>query len=1298
MRLNLTFKQVIRLLPFLILGGCMLSCEKQQTEQDMPVQTVSESIASDPIVVYLVDEKMGLSKSYSTHLAKVFDYTKIPYSNIGINAFNEDSYLAPSIRVVYINNTQVLNEEAKEVLIEFVALGGTLVFPSLNEDQKSGFLSGVKAGADYNYDLESKGIHFVKNLLPGIEGKEIYPLKKNTGLFKESFIESIDVLATSASDPEQPLIFEHKIGNGRVIHFNTTMEFEKQDRGLLFAAGLKGLQGVPFPIANVSTIMIDDFPNPVYDIKAEPIESEFGMTQAEFTLDVWWPDMLKVSEKFGIPYTAIPCFNYDRIKQPPFVFNEWDRHRSKKNNKTVVSSNWLVEQVLENQFELAFHGYNHESLVDSIWPGPEYMEGALVAARKKWRINRFGPFPKTYVPPSNEVDSIGLVHFANAMPEVEFMSSLYDGDLAEGGDREFDIDPFEPRLFDFPRISSGYTYNDFKIYNQESLYLFTGIWTHFVHPDDIYQLPSQPNNSAGDYAFRNAQGLNWYSSEDGRKGMFETWNDYLQHVIDLHPSSRFMKVKDGATITRDWRNTSYAYTENGDAFNVRKSSDNKWTNRNFFWKLFAEKGNENRVQQELENIKATYSRTPFFGGTLYTVETQTPELVFSNNVVLKGKSQYYLPEVYAAVKKEYDKYVAKRDNPVTDDLTALAEANGTAVQPIVEDSVAWYVANENLKAATDMLRTRLESKYELDTTNFDEYALYLAYDERANEVWDFFEYVYWEMSEKLALDYVRYYLTKETYPSEELNELWLRRQIEADPGNMDLVKEYLKYFYSQEYEIQLQNMLYSLMENNESEESYALYIKYLIDFEPELVTDELKDKNPDQYPALQPMATTITYAFSDSGMIQEALAWSEFSDEIPIKTILQWWVDLEAYNKMESVYLDYIKEHPLDYEVMDYVSNIWYDIGEHERASLIANKLPETDAAKTKYKARFNPDVRYFEPDVQKFLVAKTPTVFDADTLNAILSDFRYFENDFIQYHTDYVVDNFNQSVWNNAVTYTTRTERLNQHALSVTYSDISDLNLNAFDANNVPHTLYGFKYRYQTRENTAKPIFYALGGLERDDVSNTFITIGAGISQSNEKSFKSVGYTFSPVKTGPAISREVYWGQLIGYYETGYAKTFQASFSPVLSHYTTGAIEGSLTGKLFYNTRTGTGSRFSPFAEAFVSGANDNQPDGNPFWIIDNRFYGGGGVAWTYGRDQSRKLYVRMEAGAFYDTYTDNFLRFTGNFSFPIKKFTYITGQFEFFNQALYYSNGFQFGIKHYFRRKKEYGYKPREYEEWYD
>ena len=74
------------------------------------------------------------------------------------------------------------------------------------------------------------------------------------------------------------------------------------DRGLLFAGVLKGLEGIPYPIANTATIFLDDFPAPQYEILAEPIKSEMNFTTSDFVEKVWWPDMRDLAKEFKIPY------------------------------------------------------------------------------------------------------------------------------------------------------------------------------------------------------------------------------------------------------------------------------------------------------------------------------------------------------------------------------------------------------------------------------------------------------------------------------------------------------------------------------------------------------------------------------------------------------------------------------------------------------------------------------------------------------------------------------------------------------------------------------------------------------------------------------------------------------------------------------------------------------------------------------------------------------------------------------------------------------------------------------------
>lgn len=67
------------------------------------------------------------------------------------------------------------------------------------------------------------------------------------------------------------------------------------------------------------------------------------------------------------------------------------------------------------------------------------------------------------------------------------------------------------------------------------------------------------------------------------------------------------------------------------------------------------------------------------------------------------------------------------------------------------------------------------------------------------------------------------------------------------------------------------------------------------------------------------------------------------------------------------------------------------------------------------------------------------------------------------------------------------------------------------------------------------------------------------------------------------------------------------------------------------------------------------------------------------------------------YDSYTGTFLRLSGTFSFPVKKYIHVNGQFEYFSQDLYYSNGFRFGISYFLDSKKTYTYRPRPYDKLY-
>jgi hypothetical protein len=1277
-----------RILYLLLVFVLMTTCESKKDVP--PINTIVSNVV-DPFVVYIVDPKHPLSSGYEGQVAKIFDYTKIPYKSHAIDEINKDPDLLGNAHVILINGTEDLNDSAVNYLIDFVAVGGTLIFPSVNEDQRMGFLSGTLPNASFGYDLTSKGMRFLRNLLPGMQGQTIYPAKRNIGLNKDNFKPNINVFASAIDDTDLPIIFENNIGNGSVIHFNTSIEFEKVDRGLLFGAILRGLEGIPYPVANVNAIFIDDFPGPLYNIESEPIKSEMGLNQAQFVTDVWWPDMLDVAKEFGLKYSAYTIFNFNETKTAPFLFTEWDLNKTVKGNKTLSSSQWLSKQVIDNGFELGIHGYNHESLLKEAWTKPEAIENAFKAVRKKWTVSGFGKFPISYVAPSNYIDSIGLVHLKKGMPELKYMSTTHEGDFFEGGARDFDVDPLETSFFDFPRVTSGYVFRDKKQYTHQSLYVYTGIWTHFIHPDDIFQLPNDNNTSAGNFEYRNEERLGWYTSSEGRKGMLGYWKDYLNQVKEIHPSARFFKVSDAAAIAKDWRGSRYNFEESGEFVSAKMVGDKHWSNDEYFWFMFSKLEHVEDMEREIKKVAETYTKTKFFEGALFTIKTSKPQLIFEKSAQFKSANLFTSAEAKEYAREAYLEFNKERAEGIKYESAPYVEVVAPPKLDNAADSISYFVANEKLELATELLSEKMIKRDAVDSLEFEQYVQFMGYQGKGLAVWDFLDELYQNKSKDLALNYLDLYLQKEAYPTEELTEKWLWRKIQKNPDDIASVKSYLTYFYSVQYQPKVREIIVGAYDRNPSKSNYAQYIQYLIDFEPAELLKELEDVNPEEHQLLWPKAATITYAFADNDQIQQALIWADYSAEIPIKTKLQWWVNLEAYNKMQDVYEDYHLANPTDFATTAFVSKVWYDIGEFERGAILANQLPE-NKDKEEFKSRFNPDVIYFQPDLQKYLLVKTPDLFNATTKLQIERELRYTENNSIEFETSYVEDNFKQSVWQNAVSFNLRNDSLQQHSISATYTSVSSLVLTDFDPANVSHDLYGIKYRFQTAQRPNKPLFSVAVGAEQDNLGKNFVNFESILSRSKSNVFKSLTLDFAPVKTGPAISKGIYRSELVGYYERGSTQFLQTNLAVVGSYYTNGGIEGALTGRLFANLKRENKGFFSPFAEVFVSASNKNQPNGNPYWIIDNRFYGGGGLAWTYGRDE-RKLKARVEAAYFYDSYTSSFLRVTGNLSFPVREFTYVTTQFELFNQSLYYSNGFQFGIKHYFDRRRQYAYKPRPY-----
>jgi hypothetical protein len=107
---------------------------------------------------------------------------------------------------------------------------------------------------------------------------------------------------------------------------------------------------------------------------------------------------------------------------------------------------------------------------------------------------------------------------------------------------------------------------------------------------------------------------------------------------------------------------------------------------------------------------------------------------------------------------------------------------------------------------------------------------------------------------------------------------------------------------------------------------------------------------------------------------------------------------------------------------------------------------------------------------------------------------------------------------------------------------------------------------------------------------------------------------------------------------------------------------------------------RINPYLELYGSVGSKRDLDGSPYWIIDNRVYGGPGVVFAHVSNRERTRYF-ADVGYFADTFTGPFLRISGGLTTNLGPFWFITGSFDYFEQDLYYSNGFTLQLRHVLR-----------------
>lgn len=370
-------------------------------------------------------------------------------------------------------------------LMSWVSAGGSLMLGMTPDNSNCLQAIASKLG------IESAGYDYAtaESIVPGedfmLGGGERYELSDPfDSSLSVSLRETAHVWAKTG-DAGTPLIWSNDCGSGHTVVCNIGI-YDKVMRG--FYASAISLLGdaTAYPVINSAVFYLDDFPSPVPSGDGTYIKRDYGLSIADFYTKVWWPDLQKLAQKYGIRYTGVMIENYED------AVNQTEPARQ----PDTTQFRYFGGMLLQMGGELGFHGYNHQPLAlwdtdygtlydYKTWKNKQTLVASLnelIAFQDDVLPNAHG---SVYVPPSNILSTRARKIIGEDVPRIKTIASTYFEDGTElPYVQEFGV--ASDGIVEQPRIVSGGmvddTYMRLAAVSELNMHYVS---THFMHPDDL---------------------------------------------------------------------------------------------------------------------------------------------------------------------------------------------------------------------------------------------------------------------------------------------------------------------------------------------------------------------------------------------------------------------------------------------------------------------------------------------------------------------------------------------------------------------------------------------------------------------------------------------------------------------------------------------------------------------------------------------------------------------------------------------------------------------------------------------